>query len=135
MSLSDTEREILIQLHIEKAQNFLNQADEMRGLSHWDMAINRYYYASFHALHALFVANRLIAHTHDGLITIFGKEFVQTGKVERKYGRYLSMMEQLRKLADYNCTTSVSEDEVAELAQPAHELIDVIITLIKNEKQ
>ena len=99
------------------------------------MAINRYYYASFHALHALFVANRLIAHTHDGLITIFGKEFVQTGKVERKYGRYLSMMEQLRKLADYNCTTSVSEDEVAELAQPAHELIDVIITLIKNEKQ
>ena len=39
MSLSDTEREILIQLHIEKAQSFLNQADEMRGLSHWDMAI------------------------------------------------------------------------------------------------
>lgn len=135
MSLSDTEREILIQLHIEKAQNFLNQADEMRGLNHWDMAINRYYYASFHALHALFVAHQLVAHTHDGLITIFGKEFVQSGKVERKYGRYLSRMEQLRKLADYNCTTSVTEDEVAELAQPAHKLIDVVIALIKNGKQ
>lgn len=126
MSLSDNERRILIDLHLEKAGLFLQQADEMCSLKHWDLAINRYYYASFHALHALFVANRLVAHTHDGLITIFGKEFIQTEKVDRKYGRYLSRMEQLRKLADYNCTTSVTEEEVHELAVPAHELIEII---------
>lgn len=126
MSLSETERQILIDLHLEKAGLFLQQADEMCALKHWDLAINRYYYASFHALHALFVANRLVAHTHDGLITIFGKEFIQTEKIDRKYGRYLSRMEQLRKLADYNCTSSVTEDEVHELAVPAHELIEIV---------
>lgn len=135
MSLSDKEREIMIRLHLEKSMIFLQQADEMQELKHWDLAINRYYYASFHALHALLVANRMVAHTHEGLITVFGKEFVQTEKVERKYGKYLSRMEQLRKLADYNCTTSVTEDEVAELAQPAHALIDVVKELIQSNSQ
>lgn len=75
MSLSEQEKETLTALHIEKAELFLSQADEMCALKHWDLAVNRYYYACFHALHALFVVNGLSAHTHDGLITIFGKEF------------------------------------------------------------
>ena len=66
MSLSDQERQVMIDLHIEKAD---------------DLAMNRYYYACFHALHSLFVANGLYARTHDGLITLFGKEFVQTGRL------------------------------------------------------
>ena len=130
MSLSDKERQIIIDLHVEKAERFLKQADEMCTLKHWDLAINRYYYACFHALHALFVANRMVAHTHDGLITLFGKEFIQTGKVDRQYGRYLARMEQLRMLADYNCTTSITEKEVYELAQPAHGLLAVVKELI-----
>lgn len=132
MSLSDKERETLITVHMEKADLFLHQADEMCTLKHWDLAINRYYYACFHALHALFVANRLTAHTHDGLITVFGKEFVQTGKVDRQYGRYLARMEQLRKLADYNCTTSVTEEEVNELAQPARDLFAEVKRLLNR---
>lgn len=132
MSLSDQERQTLVELHLEKAELFLRQADEMRVLKHWDLAINRYYYACFHALHALFVVNGLSAHTHDGLITLFGKEFVQTGKVDRQFGRYLSRMEQLRKLADYNCTTSVTKDEVDELAQPAHGLLEEIKNIINE---
>ncbi len=132
MSLSEQEKETLTALHIEKAELFLSQADEMCALKHWDLAVNRYYYACFHALHALFVVNGLSAHTHDGLITIFGKEFVQTGKVPRQYGRYLARMEQLRKLADYNCTTSVTEEEVNELSQPAHGLLSVVKDLIKK---
>ena len=47
MSLSDKERETLVELHTEKAELFLQQADEMCTLKHWDLAINRYYYACF----------------------------------------------------------------------------------------
>ena len=130
MSLSNEERATMIGLHLEKAELFLKQADEMCTLKHWDLAINRYYSCCFHALHALFVANKLTAHTHDGLITVFGKEFVQTGKVDRQYGRYLARMEQLRKLADYNCVASVSEEEVHELAIPAHGLLNIVKELI-----
>ena len=42
MSLSDQERQVMIDLHIEKADVFLTQADEMCGLRHWDLAMNRY---------------------------------------------------------------------------------------------
>jgi uncharacterized protein (UPF0332 family) len=132
MSLSERERQIMIDLHLEKAGLFLQQADEMCELKHWDLAINRYYYASFHALHALYVAYGMVAHTHDGLITVFGKEFVQTGKVDKRYGRYLARMEQLRKLADYNCITSVTEDEVHELSVPAHELLGIVQSLLQK---
>ena len=131
MSLSDEEKSVLKNLHVEKADLFLLQADEMCALHHWDLAINRYYYACFHALHALFLEYGFSAHTHEGLIILFGREFVQTGKIDRQYGRFLSRMEQLRKLADYNCTTSVSEEEAHELAQPAHGLVNEIKKMLK----
>ena len=130
MSLSEQEKQILIELHIQKAEQFMQQADEMCNLCHWDLAINRYYYSIFHALHALYAAKGFSAHTHDGLITIFGKEFVQKEIVDRKYGRYLARMEQLRKMADYNCITSVAEEDVKELSIPSHELLEVIKSLI-----
>lgn len=132
MSLSQKEIETLINLHLEKADSFLSQADEMCNLNHWDLATNRYYYACFHIIHALFVANGIVAHTHDGLVSLFGKEFVQKGKVDKELGRFMSRMEQLRKLADYNCVASVSAEEVTELKEPAHKLFTQIKTILNK---
>ena len=83
MSLSEEERNTVVNLQLEKAHLFLQQADEMCRQQYWDIASNRYYYACYHAVQALLIKNGLNSHTHDGLITSFGLNFVKTGKMDR----------------------------------------------------
>lgn len=46
---------LLISLQKEKSHRILDQADEMVMLRHWDIAANRYYYACYHMVQALFI--------------------------------------------------------------------------------
>ena len=115
---------------MEKAQRFLRQADEMVELKHWDLAANRYYYACFHIVQALFIANGINAHTHAGINTLFSLHFVKTGIVDVSYGSFIARMFQLRQKADYNCAYEVSEDEVCEIVELTHNFIKKISSLI-----
>lgn len=74
--MDQVNKDTLISLQVEKAKRFLTQADEMVELKHWDLAANRYYYACFHAVQALFIAKGVNAHTHVGINTQFSLHFV-----------------------------------------------------------
>lgn len=123
-------QKILVSLQTEKAKRFLTQADEMANLKHWDLAANRYYYACFHAVQALFIAKGVNAHTHAGINTQFSLHFVRTGVVDISYGSFLARMFQLRQKADYNCAYEVSESEVQEIVELTHNFVKTIISLI-----
>ena len=123
-------QKILVSLQTKKAKRFLTQADEMANLKHWDLAANRYYYACFHAVQALFIAKGVNAHTHAGINTQFSLHFVKTGVVDISYGSFLARMFQLRQKADYNCAYEVSESEVQEIVELTHNFVKTIISLI-----
>lgn len=132
MKLSDNDRKEMITHHLSKSDQMLDLADQLVNMGHYDAACNRYYYACFHATHALLVANELTAKSHEGLLTIFGKEFVLTGKIDKKFGILLNRMEQLRKKADYNCIADISAEEVATIGTPAREYLAEVKRIIKN---
>lgn len=111
--MDQVNKDTLISLQVEKAKRFLTQADEMVELKHWDLAANRYYYACFHAVQALFIAKGVNAHTHAGINTQFSLHFVKTGIVDISYGSFLARMFQLRQKADYNCAYEISENDIA----------------------
>lgn len=130
MSLTDEERKSLVQLRLDKAELFLREAQQMVELTLWDLAANRFYYACFHATQALLVCYGLSAHTHAGTIATFGLNFVKSGKVDIKYGAFISRMEQLRKKADYNCDYDVSREDVESMVEPTKSFIMKIKKLI-----
>jgi uncharacterized protein (UPF0332 family) len=132
MSLNDEERKTLVGLQMEKANRFLEQAEMVRNLQQWDLAANRYYYACFHAVQALFIHNGLASKTHAGMLRQFGLHFIKTGIVEDRLGGFLTRMEQLREKGDYNCVFSITEEELSTIIGPARELVDVITRLIQN---
>jgi uncharacterized protein (UPF0332 family) len=121
---------LLIKLQTEKAQKFLQEGDEMLGQKRWDMAANRYYYACYHMIHAVFITRGIATKTHDGTLTELGKHFVLTGQLDRKYGRFYARMIQLRIKADYNSIAEVSEQEVNEMAPLTHEFIEALLPLL-----
>ena len=130
MSLREEDRKTMVGLELEKADHFLKQADLMCELQQWDIAANRFYYACFHAVQALFIQNHLASRRHSGMLAQFGLHFIKTGIVEDRFGAFLHRMEQLREKGDYNCQFSVSEDELLTFVTPAHNLIDLIKELI-----
>ena len=95
MSLSNEDRKAIVGLELEKADRFLNQAEMARSWQQWDLAANRYYYACFHAVQALFIHNRLASKRHSGMISLFGLHFVKTGIIDDRLGGFLTRMEQL----------------------------------------
>lgn len=121
---------LLIKLQTEKAQRFLQEGDDMLEQKRWDMAANRYYYACYHMVHAVFITRGIATKTHDGTLTELGKHFVLTGKLDRKYGRFYARMIQLRIKADYNSVADVSEQEVLELAPLTHDFINALLPLL-----
>ena len=130
--MTPEERKILVDRQVDRALRFLSQANEMMDESHFDMAVNRYYYACFHVVQALFVQNEISGHTHSGMITQFSKFFVTTGIVSVEDGSLLARLFQLRQKADYNCAYEVSEEEVKSLAEPVSCLVNKIINIIKE---
>ena len=130
MALSDEERKTKVGLELEKADRFLKQAGMMCDMEQWDIAANRYYYACFHAVQALFVYNGLSTRRHKGMLTQFGLHFIKTGIIEDRLGAFLTRMEQLREKGDYNCLFDVTKDELLTFVEPAQELVNKIKELI-----
>lgn len=121
---------LLIKLQTEKAERFLREGDDMVEQQRWDIAANRYYYACYHMVHAAFITRGITTKTHDGTLTELGKNFVLTGKLDKKFGRFFARMIQLRMKADYNNVSEVTESEVLELAPMTHEFLDSLKPLL-----
>ncbi len=78
------DKEMLISLQVKKAHRILAEADEMMSLNHWDIAANRYYYACYHILQALFISKGISAKSHDGSLSYLGKNFILSGEIDKK---------------------------------------------------
>ena len=124
------DKKLLISLQQAKAHRFLKDADDMVEQSRWELAANRYYYACYHIVQAVFIAHGISSKSHDGCLTELGKAFILTGKLERKHGRFFARMIQLRMKADYNSVADISESEVLELAPLSKDFISKIESLI-----
>lgn len=120
----------LVELQREKALRFLSQADDMMRQAYWDLAANRFYYACFHAVQALFVARGISAHTHAGVITQFSLHFVKPQIVDVSCGSFLARLFQLRQKADYNCAYDIAEEDVCEVQTLSHRFIQTVLNLI-----
>lgn len=128
------ERQILVRMQVERAHRFMSQADEMMSLGYCDMAVNRFYYACFHIVQALFIQREIVAHTHSGMLTQFSLNFVKTRMVQMEDGSFLARLFQLRQKADYNCAYDISKEEAQSLKEPTHTFVEKVENLIKEEQ-
>ena len=124
--------QLLINLQKEKSHRFLKEADDMVLQRRWSLAANRFYYACYHIVHAAFIMRHITTKTHDGTLTELGKNFILTGQLDRKYGRFYARMIQLRIKADYNSIADITEAEVLEMAPLTHDFVAALEKLLYN---
>jgi len=61
---------------------------------------------------------------------VLGLHYVKEGKFDVRLSGFLRTMEQLREKADYNCAYDVTEEEIREMKDPSHEIIETVKQMI-----
>ncbi|AWN55468.1 DNA-binding protein [Methylobacterium sp. 17Sr1-1] len=91
---------------MEKAEQAARSARMLLIAGDLDGACNRAYYAMFDAAQAALIAwcqssAGSASKTHRSLIAAFGRDLVQTGRIDADFGRALNRVHEIRLLADY----------------------------------
>ena len=94
-------------------------------------AVNRAYYACFHAARAILWSHGLAPRTHKGVRKLFHEYLIAPQVVERDFGDILRNTADERETADYHATTgSFRQEEVAVLVGDARRFVEHIQSLL-----
>ncbi|NCO52656.1 MAG: HEPN domain-containing protein [Deltaproteobacteria bacterium] len=109
-----TDKETLLAYRLREARETLTDAQTLlEGSGTPRTVINRSYYATFYAVLALFVKEGTDIRTskHAGVIALFNKEFVHTGRIAVEYSRTLQRLFDARQESDYKEFVENTKDE------------------------
>ena len=132
MKLSEENREALIALYTEKADETMAEVQVAIDAEKWSMAANRLYYALLHILTALFIKDGHPTATHLGAKMTLGLHYVKTGIITQEQGRLFSRLETLREKADYDCFFKADKDDIDTYYPQAITLFERIKELIQQ---
>jgi uncharacterized protein (UPF0332 family) len=130
-----TDRETLLRYRIKQAEETLADAEAMKkaGLSARSI-VNRAYYAMFYGVLGLFLKANVILKTskHSGVISLFDKEFVLSGKIDRDFSKSLHKMFNLRQAADYKELVEISLEDAEEAIKAAKLFVEEIKKVVAS---
>lgn len=130
MTLSTEEIDAVVFYRKQKSYATLQEAEDAVKNAHWNLAIQRLYYAVYYMASALLLKNRIPAQTHNGVVGQIGLHFVTTGKLSKEEGRLYSRLLQGRISGDYNDFFDFTEEDVTTFMQPTKELLKSLEELI-----
>lgn len=133
MSLSESERHIIVSRELEKAQRTFDDALFCADEGKWETTANRLYYALFHAMSALLVNDGYHVKSHRGILAMFGEHFIRTEIFAKEDGALLSDLVIMRDNADYNCFFEADEERLSPYIEPTRLLIEKIKLYIEDK--
>lgn len=128
-------RKELMQYRLEMAKERLHSSEILLKDGSYKDSIGRSYYAMFTSVRALLAMERQDFSKHAGVIAYFQKEFVKTGKFDKKYSKYISQAFQIRNNTDYADFFIVSMQDAKEQYDKAKEFLEVIEKYIAENYQ
>jgi len=123
------QRRELAEYRLEKAFKTLADAKILPLAS--ESTVNRIYYAVFYAAGALLITRGLAASKHSGVLALFSKEFVKTGVMEQKHGKFLYDMFDRRQEGDYRDFVRFDPEEVKTWIKDAEDFITSVSKQLK----
>lgn len=127
-----TDRETIFAYRMRQAEETLAESARMleSGFSPRSI-VNRSYYAMFYAVLALFIHSNTPHKTskHSGVIGIFNKEFIHTGKLDARFAKMFYDLFDERMELDYRDFAEVSGEDARNAVSSALEFVSAIKTL------
>jgi len=132
MPLSEKEKLELSGYRLRKAKDLLKDAKNLLELEGFDSSVNRSYYAILTAARSLLILRGIDAETHDGVRTIFSKEFIKTGMLPEEFSDTFRTLQARRIDSDYGDYVDVGKDKAIESFNRAEEFLKRVEELVKS---
>jgi uncharacterized protein (UPF0332 family) len=124
-----------IAANLERAEASIQAAKDLAEGGYYDFAASRAYYAAFYAATAVLLCEELEFSKHSGVISFIHREFIRTGKLDKRYGKNLNWLFELRGVGDYGATVHVSRQDAERAIKAAEEFLSAIEALIDEEER
>ena len=121
--------------NLERAEASIRAAKDLAAGDYYDFAASRAYYAAFYAATAVLLCKELEFSKHSGVIAFIHREFVKTGRLDKRYGKDLNWLFELRGIGDYGATIHVSQRDAGKAIRVAEEFLRAIEGLIREDDQ
>lgn len=104
----------------------LEAAQREREAGDLHFAINRAYYAAFYAVSAALLERGRKLKKHAGVQSAFHEEFIKTGQLDPKWGRFYDRLFEDRREGDYVVFTTFEADFVQHQIERCRAFLQVI---------
>jgi uncharacterized protein (UPF0332 family) len=130
VTLPAEDRGVVIRLRLKNADEAHADAVALLDRGSLRGAANRAYYAVFHAISALALAEEKVFCKHQGVISFFHSECVRTGRFDKRFGRIVQQAFEDRAEADYEDDVSLDGTVLRVRIDEVRELIDIVKRLL-----
>ncbi|MGD0900118.1 MAG: HEPN domain-containing protein [Thermoguttaceae bacterium] len=135
MTYSDDERQHLVTMRLAKSDFALADASMLAEHGSPLGAINRCYYAMFHAVSALAIHDNVDLHKHSAIIAWFHREYVKTGRFSQASGKSLQQAFLKRCSADYEDAAIFDSGQVKALLEEAIRFASEIKAVLQGRER
>ena len=111
---------------LEKSIDDLDTANITFTAGKYNAAVNRAYYAVYHAIRAVLALDNVERSKHSGNISYFREHYLATNIFDRSFSETITNAESLRNEADYKDMRTISADEAQDIINKANSFIAVI---------
>jgi len=126
----------LVKYRLKKAKDTLSDSKEYVENATLESTVNRIYYSMFYAVSDLLITMRLSSSKYSGVLSIFNREIVNKGHLEKKWGEFYSDMFKRRQKGDYQDFVKFQKQDVKAWLKKSEEFIDKIAKLaFKNVEE
>ncbi|MDE5975205.1 MAG: HEPN domain-containing protein [Muribaculaceae bacterium] len=128
--LDPKSRKDLIEYKVDKALQTVKEAELLAGSNFYNAAVNRLYYSAYYAASALMLRESIETVTHKGIRMMLGLKFIQTGKLNREYGKIYQRLFESRQAGDYEDFVYYDKETFDELLPGTIKFIDAVKNLL-----
>jgi uncharacterized protein (UPF0332 family) len=135
LTLPDEDKSVLIAYRIGQAESMIDEVAFLIENKKLIFAVNRIYYGVFYALTAIALKDGYKTSKHSRLMGWFNKNYIATGRCEKKYGNFMYKAFQKRQIGDYEVFSDFSKEEVVQLNRMLQEFIQRIKSILNDKMQ
>lgn len=126
--------EALSQYRFENSLEALEDAKLMYENKRYKNALNRAYYAIFHAMRAVNALKKYDSSKHSGVIAFFNQNYVKEAIFPKELSKIIRLASENREKADYLDFYIASKNEAEKQIKRAEEFIGYIEQYLKDKK-
>jgi uncharacterized protein (UPF0332 family) len=123
----------------ERVQHFMSRAERALTVAQYELdggfgpeAISSSYYAALYAAKALLMTRGIATNRHSAVLRLVGREFVQTGVLDRGHSRIIGLLLESRIAADYDAAPAFTIAEAQEHLEQARDFVATASALLDD---